>query len=405
MDPAFVQRIKDQMAYEFARTEPPDAFPKLPDLPLGRYTDRRFHELERTRLWRRSWLFAAHETELPEPGSYRTLDLAGMPVVVVRGIDGAIRAFFNACRHRGAPVVRDECGTCHLMVCTYHSWSYDHTGRLVRVPDERDFVGLQPDERALVPLRCERWGGLVFVNADPEATPLADHLGALHDELMEVMGADLRVIQRHTTVHQCNWKIMAEGFLEVYHAKTIHPQTVAPVLDPRGAAISLLPNGHTRMITPLRQEIIERGRETHRGLPEIPGVSELFFMSNPAYGVFPNLITPLDHRGFPLLLFWPEAVDRTRLERVWLGPADGVDHPTWSTRIAGFEVVMEEDTKNLEPVQAAVEAAAHAGVPLNYQERRIWHVHTTIDAVMGRDDVPEDLAVPDLLHDWVDAPV
>jgi phenylpropionate dioxygenase-like ring-hydroxylating dioxygenase large terminal subunit len=349
-------------------------------------------------------MFAAHVTELPEPGSYRTLDMAGMPVLLVHGADGVFRAFFNACRHRGAPVVRDECGTCDTMICQYHSWSYDHAGRLVFVPDQRDFVGLQLEERALVPLRCELWGGLIFVNADQEAEPLLDHLGPLADELAEVVNADLRVLTRISTTHRCNWKIMAEGFLEVYHAKTIHPQTVANALRPAGAAISLVEHGHTRMLTPLTERAMAHDREDRKDLPRIPNLAEVFDTTNPAYGIFPNLITPLDARGFPLLQFWPEAKDRTRLERVWLAPAEGVEprHPTWDLRLAAFEVVMVEDTMNLEPIQVAVEAAAHTGIPLNYQERRIWHVHTTIDAVIGREKVPEHLAVPDLLAEWVD---
>jgi nitrite reductase/ring-hydroxylating ferredoxin subunit len=409
MDQAFIDRINAQTAYEFARTAPPDDFPKLPDLPLGRYTDQHLWELEHRHVFGRNWIFVAHASELPGAGDYRTVDVVGRPLVLVRGDDGVVRAFFNACRHRGAPVVRDECGTCRLMVCQYHSWSYDHSGQLVRVPDERDFVGLQVDERALTSVRCEAWGGLLFVNLDQDAEPLLDWLGPLTDELDELVHADLRVVTRTSTTHACNWKIMAEGFLEVYHAKTIHPTTVAGVLRPAGAAISLVRNGHQRMYTPLSEAVMAAGRDSHRGLPSVDGLGSLFETHNPAYGIFPNLISPLDKVGFPLLQFWPEAVNRTRLERVWLGPAAGVEpvrHETWERRLPAFEVVMEEDTKNLEPIQRSVETAAHGGIPLNYQERRIWHFHATIDrniaAAAGDDAIPEHLRVPDLLADWVD---
>ncbi len=407
VDAAFVARVKDQMTYEFGRSGPPEAFPHLPDLPLGRYTDPELWRLERERVFARSWILVAHDSELAGAGAYRTVDVAGRPLVVVRGTDGEVRSFVNACRHRGAPVVRDECGTCRLLVCQYHSWSYDTLGRLVRVPDERDFVGLDPGERGLVGVRCETWCGLVFVNLDDDAEPLIDWLGPLATELAPVMGADMRVVARTSTTHRCNWKIMAEGFLEVYHAKTIHVQTVANVLRPAGAAISLLPRGHSRMITPFSEQVMAAGRDTHRGLPVVPGLGELFDISNPAYSIFPNLITPLDKNGFPILQFWPEDVDRTRLERLWLGPVAGVEperHPAWDKRLTAFEVVMEEDTKNLEPIQRSVEAAAHGGVPLNYQERRIWHFHATIDKAVGPERVPPTLRVPDLLAEWVDAP-
>ena len=327
----------------------------------------------------RSWIFVAHASELAGAGE-----------------DLVVRAFFSACRHRGAPVVRDECGTCKLLVCQYHSWSYDHSGRLVRVPDERDFVSLQPDERALVSVRCEAWGDWLFVNLDADATPLVDWLGPLTSELGDVASADCRVITRLSTTHRCN---------EVYHAKTIHAATVANVLRPGGAAISLIDNGHSRMLTPLADAVMEGGRDSHRSLPAIDGLGELYDITNPAFGIFPNLITPLDRVGFPILQFWPEAVDRTRLERIWIAPTAGVEpqrHPTWDRRLDAFEVVMGEDTKNLEPIQRSVESAAHGGIPLNYQERRIWHFHATIDKTIGPDLVPPDLRVADLLADWVD---
>ena len=407
MDTAFEQRINAEIAAEFARIEPPAGFPLLPDLPLGRYTDNEMFELEMARVFRRSWVFAAHISELASPGSYRTLDLCGLGVLLVRG-DHGIKAFVNACRHRGAPVVRDECGTCHLLVCQYHSWSYDFDGNLVRVPDERDFVGLEPSERGLVPIRCESWGGFVFVCADSDADtlPLLEWLGPLADELGHVAESSLRVVQRSSIDIRCNWKIMAEGFLEVYHLRTIHSQTVAHLLDHRGAAISLIPGGHSRMITPLRPERVVALADVQGGSGEqIAGMtSDLYRTTNPAYGIFPNLITPLDPRGFPFLLFWPIAVDRTRLEIVWLAKdwGDGERPGTWDLRLAGFDIVMLEDTHNLEPIQRSVSAAAHGGIPLNYQERRIWHLHATIDKMIGADSVPPGLRVADLLGDWVD---
>ena len=105
MDEAYVARFTERSAYEAARTGPPDGFPKLPDLPLGRYTDPDFYALERDHLWKRSWLYAAHDSELADVGSYKLCDIAGAPVLLVRGDDRVVRAFFNSCRHRGAPVV------------------------------------------------------------------------------------------------------------------------------------------------------------------------------------------------------------------------------------------------------------------------------------------------------------
>ena len=403
MDTTRVAEIRRRMAYETARAEPPDGFPKLPDLPLGRYTDTDLYALEIERVFKRSWLFALHDTELPEVGSYRLLNIPLAPVLVVRGEDGELRAFMNSCRHRGAPVVRAVEGVTRLLVCQYHSWSYDLEGHLVRVPDERDFVDLCPEDRPLIEVRCEKWGGFVFVNLDAEAPPLLDWIAPLAERLPEIASAELRTVHRTSYDIGCNWKIMAEGFLEVYHAKTIHRTTVAETLDGRGAVMELMPNGHTGMITPYSAKALA-GRDSVDGLARIPGVDDLFWTSNPAYGMFPNLITPLEASGFPFLLFWPEAVNRTRLDVVWFGVdwGDGPRSPKWDRRLAGFDVVMDEDMANLEPIQRSVEAAAHGGIPLNYQERRIWHVHASIDNMIGRASIPPGLQVPDLLAAYVE---
>lgn len=407
MDAAYIDRIRQRSLEEASRTEPPAGFPKLPPLPLGRYTDPGFYELEQRLLWRRSWLYAGHLSELPAAGSYKLCDIAGAPVVLVRGEDDVVRAFYNSCRHRGAPVVRSSCGTARMLVCQYHSWGYDLCGELQRVPDERDFVGLQRSELALPSVRCERWGGWLFVNLDHDAVALAEWLHPLPTILEEVAAAPLRVIDTKTVSIRCNWKVLAEGFLEVYHARTIHPQTVGSRLDTRGTVISLFDHGHQSMVSPLSERAAASGRGDGReALPKFPGATELFWTTNPAHGIFPHVISPLDARGFPFLVFWPEAVDRTRLDIVWFaadwgeGPNPHAD--TWQRRLDAFDVVMDEDYANLEPIQRSMAAAAHGGQVINYQERRIWHVHAWIDKVIGPDAIPEALRVPDLLAAWVE---
>jgi len=406
MDDAYLARFLERSAHEAGREGPPEGFPKLPDLPLGRYTDAHFHALEDEYLFKRVWLYAAHASQLSTAGSYRLCDIAGAPILLVRGDDGAVRAFYNACRHRGAPVVRGECGNARLLVCQFHSWSYDLCGNLVRVPDERDFVGLQKDERGLPAVRCEPWGDWYFVNLDPDAEPLLDWLDPLPRILPEVAAAPFRVIDTKSVTVACNWKIMAEAFLEVYHARTIHPKTVGPTLDTKGTVITLYDHGHQSMVSP-----VNRGtRGDHRELlPTFDGATEIFVRDvQAAHGIFPNLVTPLDGRGFPFLVFWPQGIDHTRLDITWFA-ADWGDGPNphqdfWDQRPKRFDLVMDEDYENLEPIQRSMASAAHGGQVINYQERRIWHVQAWIDKVIGAERIPEHLRVPDLLADWVERP-
>jgi phenylpropionate dioxygenase-like ring-hydroxylating dioxygenase large terminal subunit len=380
----------------------------LPDLPLGRYTDPQFQTLEHEYLFKRVWLYAGHDSELPTPGSYKLCDIVGAPILLARDDDGQVRAFFNACRHRGAPVVRGECGQARMLVCQFHSWSYDLRGNLVRVPDERDFVGLQKDERALPSVRCENWGGWWFVNLDPDAMPLVEWLSPLPGLLPEVAAAPLRVIDTKKVELDCNWKILAEAFLEVYHARTIHPKTVGPSLDTRGTVITLYDHGHQSMLSPVNRGTRNDNREQ---LPVWDGATSVFLnYIQPAHGIFPNLITPLDARGFPFLVFWPLAIDRTRLDIIWFATDWGEgeqpeDHQAiWRQRLTRFDTVMDEDYENLGPIQRSMENAAHGGQAINYQERRIWHVQAWIDKIIGPERIPEHLQVPDLLAAWVEHP-
>ena len=408
MDQQFLERFRERSAYETGRVEPPDGFPKLPDLPLGRYTDPAFQELEAEHLFKRVWLYAGHESELPTSGCYKLCDIVGAPILLARDDDGEVRAFYNACRHRGAPVVRGTSGEARMLVCQFHSWSYNLRGELVRVPDERDFVGLQKQERCLPSVRCERWGGWYFVNLDPDAIPLLEYLDPLPRLLPEVAAAPFRVIDTKSVELACNWKLLAEAFLEVYHARTIHPKTVGPSLDTRGTVITLYDHGHQSMLSPVNAGTRSDNRER---LPVFEGATEIFRAGvQPAHGFFPNLITPLDARGFPFLVFWPLAIDRTRLDIVWFaadwgdGPQPAEHQEIWQHRLTRFDTVMDEDYENLAPIQRSMEFAAHGGQAINYQERRIWHVQAWIDKVIGPERIPEHLRVPDLLDAWVEHP-
>jgi len=404
VDQSYLERFRERSSYESDRSAPPPGFPALPDIPLGRYTDPGFYELEREQLFGRVWLYAAHDSELVGPGAYKLCDVLGSPVLLVRGDDGMVRAFRNSCRHRGAPVVRDECGTARMLVCQFHSWTYDLEGRLARVPDERDFVGLDRDTRGLPAVRCERWGGWWFVNLDADAPPLLEWLHPLPELLADVARSPLRQFASKTVELNCNWKILAEGFLEVYHARTVHPATVAPTLDTRGTVISLFDHGHQNMISPVKPGTRTDNRELLGTIAHVPPLfAELL---QPAHGIFPNLITPMDRRGFPFLVFWPTAIDHTRLEIVWFaadwGEGEMPGSEIWRQRLERFDLLMDEDYRNLEPIQRSMETAAHGGQVVNYQERRIWHVHAWIDKVIGPDVVPESLRVPDLLADFVE---
>ena len=414
MNDALQERIKADMACEFARTGPPEGFPAFPDIPGGRYTSDEFYDLERQHLWPKVWVLAGRAEDAPEPGDYFTFDDLGAPILLVRGADRVLRAFYNTCQHRGAPVVRDAKGSARTLRCQYHSWTYDITsGALVSVPDERDFVGLVKEQRCLNTISCEVWDGWVFVNQDPEARPLQEWFGPAFDELAQLDGPSLRVIGVRTEVIPCNWKVTAEAFMEVYHFRHIHSHKGESALDNRGAAMGLFPNGSARMITPFSRANCEaRGMKdwsdwqpfVTKGFPDIASVSAMARSTSTAYSLFPNLITPIASSGFPILMFWPLDIRTTRLDRIhvgikdWEGPEPS---PAWQKRMDLFEIIMEEDSRNMAPMQRSLESPGMHGVPINYQERRIWHFNEQIDRTIGAERIPAALRVPELLNDWV----
>jgi phenylpropionate dioxygenase-like ring-hydroxylating dioxygenase large terminal subunit len=193
-------------------------------LPYSWYTDAEVFARERERLFEHSWLYAGHVGQLAEPGSYFTLRVGELPLVVVRDREGALRAFVNVCRHRGAEVVAGS-GRCTTLQCHYHAWTYGLDGALRAAPRSEADPDFDRDGLGLRPAQADTWGPFIFVNADDGAAPLADTLGAL-PEIMRAGGIDVDGVSFHTRAPYslaANWKVAVENYLECYHCAVAHP--------------------------------------------------------------------------------------------------------------------------------------------------------------------------------------
>ncbi len=408
-----IAQLRELMEYEAARTAPPANFPILPDIPAGRYIDPRFYELEKHHIWKKSWLFAAHIDEIPEPGCFVSWENTGEPVVIVHAENGDINAFYNTCRHRGAPVITDQRGRRPRLTCKYHGWSYGLNGDLLSVRDKEDFADLDLSCRGLISVRCERFGNLIFLNFDPEAPTLLEWLGAVADEWREFQFENCRLVSKHSFDLQCNWKIAMEANTEVYHVPNIHPNTVAPILDDRRNVNTFYPNGHGRMIAPtkIKQSSGRASAIDRSAFPMIDTVSEIGRTCTQSYGVFPNWVSPLNDRTIPPLLFWPTSIRTCRFE-VWTmyhgkgsSAGDGANeyHNIWTTP-DGSELgqVLQEDTQFGEAIQKSMESSGFEGVPLSYQEARIYHWNQWADRLIGIENIPEELRVAQVMGDeWL----
>lgn len=416
LDDKLVSRLIDEMEYELNRTGPPEGFPPFHDIPSGRYTSPEFYDLEQEILFKKSWIVAGRVEDLPERGSYFLFDELGLPLIVIRGRDGLIRCFSNTCRHRGAPVVRDRKGTVRNLRCQYHAWTYDITGGdLLAVTDERDFIGLCKQDRGLPQISCDIWGGWVWVNVDPDAMPLMEFLGPIPQEMAHFDCENLRLVDTDHRVMECNWKVAVEAFQEVYHFRFIHDRGGFSVLDSRGATMGLFKHGNSRMVVPHSKEVVAQtpGRDTWKDLVELPGgngleaipsVHPIVHSTSYSFTVFPNLITPVGAIGFPIMLFFPIDLSTTHLRIYHFAPDWGGGEPPagWAERMATYGQIIDEDVENTKPMFQAMRSPNFDGVPLSYQERRIWHFNETIDRVIGVERIPEHLRLAQVLDPYIE---
>ena len=196
------------------------------------YTSAEIFALERSRIFRRAWLFVAHASEFAKAGDYRASTLAGQPVLAIMGKDGIVRAFFNSCRHKATMIVDDGPGSCDRLKCPYHHWTYDTSGRLVSVP-RHEAYGAQFDfgDYGLTPLpRFEQHMGMYFASLDPGAEPLEQFLGAAIpylDQVAQYDGEDLEAVGTYDYEYEGNWKLMMENTLDDYHAEYLHDHAFA----------------------------------------------------------------------------------------------------------------------------------------------------------------------------------
>jgi glycine betaine catabolism A len=196
-------------------------------LPGSLFTDPRVYDREVERLFRRSWQCVGREDEIPGPGAFRTYEIGGSGVVVLRNASGELRAFHNVCRHRGTRLVEPEAGAgLKRLLCPYHAWSYDLDGRLLGAPHMADAKEFDRKEFGLYPVAVETWRGFVFVNLAPRPEPLARTLGGLVKRAAPYPLERLRRTHRVVYEIAANWKLVLQNANECYHCPGVHPQLV-----------------------------------------------------------------------------------------------------------------------------------------------------------------------------------
>jgi phenylpropionate dioxygenase-like ring-hydroxylating dioxygenase large terminal subunit len=399
------------------------------DVSRERYTSRVWHDREVERLWKRVWQFACREDEIPEPGDYVVYDITRLSFIVMRQADGSIKAFPNACLHRGRRL-KDYEGRCSELRCNFHGFAWATDGALADVPARWDFEHIRDDEWHLHECKVATWAGFVFINPDPACEPFEAFAKDLIEQFEVWPLGEYHTEARVAKVIHANWKIAQEAFCEAYHVNGTHPQIMfylgdtnsqvdvwencARVITPGGTPSPLLgyePDSDTMLRammdvrvdedlpvhvpegTTMRAMAAGMTRERWRPIvgDKVDGMSDAEMMDSIDYTLFPNF-HPWGAFNRIVYRFRPNGDDHRSalMEVFFLSPWKGdrkpapaplhllEEHESFSdaTELGALGKVFDQDVFNMGKVQLGLEATFKPGVTLsNYQEGKVRWLH------------------------------
>jgi len=344
-------------------------------VPAARYLDAAWCERERAALFRGPRIVAA-SASLGE-GACEPIDRADLAgALVLRGPGGTLRAFANSCRHRGTRLVDAPC-TARALVCPYHAWTYDLTGALIHVPHAAAFPGVDLARRGLVPRPAVERHGLVWLGGDASGALDVDaYLGELGPDLAALALDRYVVWRRARATRRCNWKLVIEAFLDGYHIRVLHRDTIYRFfLD---AAASAEPVGtHVRAVT---------GRRALETAPEDLSGLDLRQLVTPSFLLFPSTIL-IEHPDFvSIMTVAPRGPDLSDWDHMMLIPAERageVEHWTRSWALIEEGVFQREDLWVCEQAQRGLEAGATDEMLFGELEEGARWFHGAIEAALG----------------------
>ena len=412
------------------------------DIPTDRYTDPSFATKEFNSLWKKTWQFACREEHIPEVGDYHVYDLGRYSFIITRVGEDDIRAYYNACLHRGTKLRASgtEGNTCEFK-CSFHGWSWNLDGTHKSATCDWDFPHVEAEQFSLPQARVATLGGFVFINMDANAPSLEAYLGPEALAHIKAWKLENRYIQLHVSKRlPANWKLTMEAFMEAYHVVDTHPQ-VAPSNGDANSQYDVYGEHVDRFISTLgvvsphlygeisEQDIVDqftlgdssamgdtkitldegekaRGAvaKIFRGMFEQAANADLSHVSDSelldcfSYTVFPNtflfpgISLPMvyrfrpdrdDHRKCLYEVFFlrpvPKEGERPEpAEPIHLG--DDQSFTEAEGMDPGFGQILDQDTDNLRLQQEGIEASAKKGLTLgNYQEIRVRHFEHAVD--------------------------
>jgi len=309
---------------------------------------------------------------LPEAGSYVARTAAGIPLVVVRGDDGVVRGFRNACRHRGVQVAEGS-GCAKAFRCSYHGWTYRLNGALQHVPHEAGFPGLDKEQHGLTPVQVLERAGLIFVTQQDDA--IAEDLG----DLPEFFSDKQQLFNSREYTLDLNWKIFLESFLEGYHIKPAHKETFYPFGFDNLNLVETV--GRNSRITFPFQRI--------KKLEDIaPAQREVDGLLTYVYHLFPNVTIAVLSHHTTMLILEPVAVNKTQVISYSLTnkALEGEAAVEKARNDAAFVSTtgQSEDIALAKSIQASLHSGANDHFTFGRYEKLIGHFHRNMQALLDR---------------------
>lgn len=405
----------------------------LEEVPVRRYISREYHELEKERLWKKVWQFACREEEMPDPGDHMRYDIAGMSFLLVRQEDRSIKAYPNACLHRGR-MLKEHDGHTSEIRCAFHGFAWHLDGCLKDIPARWDFPQIKDEEFSLPEIPVAIWAGFVFINPDPDCGPFDDFIKDLADQF-ERWDMGSLYIQAHVARKlPCNWKIAQEAFCEAYHVNATHPQimrglgdvnsqvdvwencarvitpgaTPSPLLDyelsdgdvvmsmmgmPHDAEPPQLPEGMNAraFVAAMSREGLRADAgdrvDLYCDAEIVDSIDYTQFPNFHPWGAFNKIVYRFrpngdDHRScimecYQLMPFQGERPPAAPI--YWLG-----DDEKWSSALGFLGKVFDQDVFNMPKVQQGLESTYKTGLFMSgYQESKVRWLHRKLGEWIG----------------------
>jgi choline monooxygenase len=339
-------------------------------LPARWYIEPGILDLEKEKVFWRTWQAVGHARKVAKPGDYFACEVLGEPLVVTRGEDGVLRAFSNVCRHR-ASTVADREGNCRTLRCPYHGWTYGLDGKLLGQPE---FEGVNDWDRSAVCLPAvtlETWGPFVFVKVAPAGPPLAEVLGDIPAQA-RALGCDfekLHFYQRRDYVVNCNWKVYIDNYLEGYHVPAAHPGLFRE-LDYKQYRVDTF-RYYSSHYAPIRAAREGSGQRRYSGTGD--GAAALY------YWVFPNFMLNIYPDNISSNIILPMGHDRTLTLFEWFFAAEKPDPGAAGNSMAFSDEIQMEDIKICENVQRGLHSRTYDRGRFSVKrENGVHHFHTLV---------------------------